>query len=259
MRYLQDRKLNYKAFLPYLYFILFITVIGVSYAYATDGIKIDVGPEVITGSFSSKMIQMIGLITVLSLAPSIMIMVTAFTKIVVVLSILRNAIGLQQTPPSSVITSLALFLTFFVMSPTFQEAYKDALLPLTQNEIQEEEAAIKIAKPFHKFMLENAMEKELSLFVDIAKVQNLEKKDLPLHVLIPAFMLSELKRAFEIGFLIFLPFLVIDILIASILTAMGMIMLPPVMISLPFKIIFFVLIDGWYMICGSLVKSYGIA
>ncbi len=229
-----------------------------SLAYA-KGLKVELDQDSITGTgFSSKIIQIIGLLTILSLAPGILIMVTSFTRIVVVLSVLRNALGLQQTPPNMVITSLALFLTFFIMAPTFEQSYKNGIQPLLDETITEEEALEKISRPFHSFMIQQVRDKELSLFVDIAKMQDKKKAELPLHIVIPAFMISELKKAFEIGFLIFLPFLIIDILVAAILMAMGMMMLPPVMISLPFKLIFFVLIDGWYMICGSLVKSYGI-
>lgn len=209
-----------------------------------------------SGVFTSKIIQIIGLLTILSLAPSIIVMVTSFTRIVVVLSFLRTAMGLQQTPPNIVIISLTLFLTFFIMSPTLNKSYQDGILPLMQNSITEEQAWENISKPFHSFMLANTKEKELQLFIDISKSDT--QDEIALHVLIPAFIISELKRAFEIGFLIFLPFLIIDMVVASILMAMGMMMVPPVMIALPFKLIFFVLIDGWYMICGSLIKSYGI-
>jgi len=207
---------------------------------------------------SSKIIQAIGLLTVLSIAPSILIMVTSFTRVVIVLSFLRTALGLQQTPPNSVLISLALFLTFFIMAPTMEKSYTEGLKPLSEQSISEEEAIPKIIGPFHGFMLEHVRDKDLALFVDISKIELKDKNDVPIHVLIPGFMLSELKRAFEIGFLIFLPFLIIDMLVASTLMAMGMMMIPPVMISLPFKLIFFVLIDGWYMLCGSLVKSYGL-
>jgi flagellar biosynthetic protein FliP len=209
-----------------------------------------------TPLFTSKVIQFVGLITLLSVAPSILIMVTSFTRVVIVFSFLRTALGLQQTPPNSVIISLALFLTMFIMAPVFEQSYNHGIKPLMNEEIEEGEAFTKISDPFKSFMLEHVREKDLSLFIEIAKIEVKEKKDVPLHVIIPAFMISELKRAFEIGFLIFLPFLIIDMLVASILMAMGMMMIPPVMVSLPFKLIFFVLIDGWYMICGSLIKSY---
>lgn len=227
-----------------------------TYGHA-QSLTIDLGKSDL---MSAKIIQLIGLITILSIAPSILIMVTSFTKISVVLSFVRTAVGLQQTPPNPVIISLALFLTFFIMAPTFEKAYENGLYPLMQNTIKEEAALQNITNPFRDFMLDNVREKDLSLFSNMARLEAEKalKENIPLHVLIPAFMISELKKAFEIGFLIFLPFLVIDMLVSSILMAMGMMMLPPVVISLPFKIIFFVLIDGWYMLCGSLVKSYGL-
>jgi flagellar biosynthesis protein FliP len=208
--------------------------------------------------FSSKLIQLIALITLLSVAPSVLIMVTSFTRVVIVLSFLRTALGLQQTPPNSVLVSLALFLTMFIMAPTFEKAYEAGIRPMMNEEIDEMDGFHKTAAPFKDFMLENTRDKDLSLFVDMSSQKFENKVDTPLHIVIPSFMLSELKRAFEIGFLIFLPFLIIDMLVASTLMAMGMMMIPPVMISLPFKLIFFVLIDGWYMLCGSLVKSYGL-
>lgn len=247
------KKINY-----IIFFILFIFLLSSFDAAYAQKISIDLGTDSHDTLFSNKMMQFIGLVTILSIAPSILIMVTSFTKIAVVLSILRHAIGLQQTPPTSIIISLALFLTFFIMAPTFHKSYEDGLFPLMNNSINEEKAWQNIAKPFHEFMLKNAREKDLSLFSEISKITVKSKEEMPFYVLIPSFMLSELKRAFEIGFLIYLPFLIIDILVASVLMAMGMMMLPPVMISLPFKLIFFVLVDGWYMLCGSLVKSYGI-
>lgn len=210
------------------------------------------------GSATSRILQLIALITVLSLAPSILVMVTSFTRIVIVLSFLRSAMGLQQTPPNTVLISLALFLTAFIMTPTFEKAYNDGIKPLIHEEINEVDALQRTIKPFHSFMMHHVREKDLRLFMEIAKKNNIEKaEDTPLQVLIPAFMISELRRAFEIGFLIFIPFLIIDMLVASTLMAMGMMMLPPVVISLPFKLVFFVLVDGWYMISGSLVKSFG--
>ncbi|MDF3046914.1 MAG: flagellar biosynthetic protein [Candidatus Midichloriaceae bacterium] len=222
-----------------------------------QGINIDLGSGK-TPIFTSKVIQIIALITLLSLAPSILVMVTSFTRIVIVLSFLRTAIGLQQTPPNSVLISLALFLTMFIMAPTFEQSYEIGIKPLMNEEIEELDAFLKITQPFKTFMISNTRDKDLSLFLDMGDIETKNKAEMPLHVVIPSFMLSELKRAFEIGFLIFLPFLIIDMLVASTLMAMGMMMIPPVMISLPFKLIFFVLIDGWYMLCGSLVKSYGL-
>lgn len=216
------------------------------------------GGEGATGP--SQIIQMVALITVLSLAPSILMMVTSFVRIVVSLALLRTALGLQQTPPNTVLISLALFLTFFVMTPTFQKAYEEGVSPYMEQKIDEKEAFTKGVKPFHDFMMRFTRDKDLKLFADIAKLPPDVKPDaIPLQVLIPSFMISELRRAFEIGFLLFLPFLIIDMVVASVLMAMGMMMLPPSVISLPFKVIFFVLMDGWYMVVGSLVKSYGLS
>lgn len=218
---------------------------------------VDLG-ETGSGSATARLIQLIILLTILSLAPSILVMMTSFMRIVIVLSFLRSALGLQQTPPNVVLVSLSLFLTAFIMAPAFEQSYTQGVQPLLEEQIDETEAMERIGAPFHTFMLEHVREKDLKLFVDMAGDITIEApEDTPFRVLIPAFMISELKRAFEIGFLIFIPFVVIDMLIASILMAMGMMMLPPVMISLPFKLIFFVLIDGWYMICGSLIKSFG--
>ena len=167
--------------------------------------------------------------------------------------------GVQQTPPNQVLISLAMFLTFFIMAPTFEKAYNDGVLPLIEEQISEEEAIKRTALPFHSFMLLHTRDTDIRLFAEMVPDLTLERpEDTPYRVLIPAFMISELKRAFEIGFLLFIPFVVIDMLVASILMSMGMMMLPPVMISLPFKLIFFVLVDGWNMVAGSLVKSYGI-
>lgn len=253
MSLLKNRKLLLTIF---IIFVLF----GVNlYNVDAQGVTVDFGDNEDQTLFSNKVIQLIGLITILSVAPSILIMVTSFTKITIVFSILRHALGLQQTPPNIVIISLSLFLTFFIMFPTFNKSYENGLLPLMNNQINEEKALPDIIDPFKIFMKENTRGKDLDLFKDIAKEsQNLEKNELPLRVIIPAFMLSELKRAFEIGFLIYLPFLIIDLVVASVLMGMGMMMLPPVIISLPFKLIFFVMIDGWYMLSGSLVKSYGL-
>jgi flagellar biosynthetic protein FliP len=211
------------------------------------------------GSAAARIIQLIAIVTVISLAPSILVMMTSFTRVIIVLSFLRTAIGLQQTPPNQVLISLALFLTAFIMAPVFKQSYDNGILPLIEERISEEEALEKTSAPFHAFMMTHVRDKDLKLFMDMDPSIKLEKpEDTPFRVLIPAFMISELKRAFEIGFLIFLPFLVIDMLIASVLMAMGMMMLPPVLISLPFKLIFFVLIDGWYMLAGSLVRSFGV-
>ncbi|MDX2102053.1 MAG: flagellar type III secretion system pore protein FliP [Alphaproteobacteria bacterium] len=209
------------------------------------------------GSTTARIVQLMGLLTVLSLAPSILVMVTSFTRIVVVLSFLRTAIGAQQAPPNSVLISLALFLTAFIMAPTLEAAYQNGIRPLIAEEISEGEAFTRTVAPFREFMLSHTRERDIRLFLDLSRSGPVATPaDTPLQVLIPAFMISELRRAFEIGFLLFLPFLIIDMVVASILMAMGMMMLPPIIISLPFKLIFFVLVDGWFLVAGSLVQSY---
>ena len=223
---------------------------------AAQTFSFDLGGE--GGSNTARVVQLVALLTVLSLAPSILIMVTSFTRIIVVLSFVRTALGIQQTPPNYVLISLALFLTAFVMMPTMQTVYEEALVPLVRENISEMTALERAAAPVREFMLTHVREQDLNLFIQMADVGPVENaEDTPMRALVPAFMISELRRAFEIGFLIFLPFLVIDMVVASILMSMGMMMLPPVIISLPFKIIFFVLVDGWYLVAGSLVQSYG--
>ena len=210
------------------------------------------------GDATARIIQIIALITILSLAPSILVMVTSFIRIMVVLSFLRTAMGTQQTPPNQVLISLALFLTVFVMMPTFEKAFDQGIQPLIAGEIDESEAFNRSVGPFRDFMMGHVREQDLMLFVEIGKIPDEEaRREMPMRVLIPAFMISELRRAFEIGFLIFVPFLIIDMVVASVLMAMGMMMLPPIIIALPFKIIFFVLVDGWFLIVGSLVRSFG--
>jgi len=211
------------------------------------------------GGLTERVLQLVALMTVLSLAPSILVMVTSFTRIVVVLSLLRTALGTATAPPNAVIIALALFLTAFVMGPAFERAYDLGVKPLVNNEITAEQAFERASDPFRAFMLKNVREKDLKLFVDMSReAKPARSEDLSLRVLVPAFMISELKRAFEIGFLLFLPFLIIDLVVASVLMSMGMMMLPPVVVSLPFKLIFFVLVDGWSLVAGSLVQSYGL-
>ncbi len=224
---------------------------------AAQQLSLDLG--VGGGEFTGRMMQLLMLLTILSLAPAILIVLTSFTRIVVVLSLLRSALGVQTTPPNVVIISLALFLTMFIMAPTFEAAYRDGILPLINDEIDETEAFDRTVAPLHGFMMQHVREKDLLLFMDIAQVEseNMTPDQTPIRALIPAFMISELRRAFEIGFLIFVPFLVIDMVVASVLMSMGMMMLPPIIISLPFKIIFFVLVDGWNLIAQSLVQSFG--
>ncbi len=218
----------------------------------------DLGLATDGSSLTSQVIQIVALITILSVAPSILVMVTSFVRIVVVLSLLRTAIGLQQSPPNSVLISLALFLTFFIMAPVLEKSYSEGIKPVMDETISIEEGFALAAAPVHGFMLAHVRNDDLQLFIDLAGNGVPENADAtPFQVLVPAFMISELRRAFEIGFMVFLPFLIIDLVIASILMSMGMMMLPPVVISLPFKLIFFVLVDGWHLIAGSLVQSFG--
>jgi flagellar biosynthetic protein FliP len=242
---------------------LFLLVAGLlalllgSHPAAAQTVTFDLGDAGNGASSTGRIVQLLVLVTVLSLAPAILVMVTSFTRIVIVLSFLRNALGAQQTPPNSVLISLALFLTAFVMAPTFEAAYNDGIGPLIEDKISEAQAVPLALAPLHAFMMSNVRSQDLKLFADIAKMEPVaEPKDMPLRVLVPAFMISELRRAFEIGFLLFLPFLIIDMVVASILMSMGMMMLPSAVISLPFKIVFFVLIDGWYLVAGSLVQSF---
>lgn len=222
-------------------------------AFGQD-VSIDFGDDT---TITERAVQIIGLITLLSLAPSILVMVTSFTRIVVVLSLLRTAIGLQTAPPNSVMVSLAVFLTIFVMQPTLQQSYDQGIAPLLAGDIEIAEAFELASGPIHEFMRANVREQDLSLFYDLTDATPPEEPEaIPLQLLVPAFMISELRRAFEIGFLLFLPFVVIDMVVASVLMGMGMMMLPPVVISLPFKLIFFVLVDGWYLVAGSLVRSF---
>ena len=223
-----------------------------------QAISIDLGGDN-PGTVTGRVVQLVVLLTVLSLAPSILIMMTSFTRIVIVLSFLRTAIGLQQTPPNTVMISLALFLTFFIMAPTLQAAYDRAVMSLINEEIDEVQAFEQGIVPFKEFMGTHTRPQDLQLFLEMSETEVPESAlDVPLQVLIPSFMVSELRRAFEIGFMLFLPFLIIDLVTASILMSMGMMMLPPITISLPFKIIFFVLVDGWYLITGSLIRSFDV-
>jgi flagellar biosynthetic protein FliP len=209
------------------------------------------------GGLTERVVQLIGLMTVLSLAPSIVIMTTAFVRIVVVLSLLRTALGLQQSPPNSVIISLALFLTAIVMGPTLQRSYDEGIKPLMDQQMELPAAFDASAAPVKAFMLQQVDREDLALFIKLSRIPKpATALATPIQVVTPAFMISELKRAFEIGFLLFVPFLVIDLVVASVLMSMGMMMLPPVVISLPFKLIFFVLVDGWRLVAGSLVSSF---
>ena len=221
---------------------------------AAQGVSLDFGEG---AGLTERAVQIILLITSLSLAPSILVMVTSFVRIVVVLSLLRTAFGTPQAPPQAVVVSLALFLTAFVMAPVFETAYSQGVQPLIDEQIEVSDAFDRAAEPFHAFMAANVREKDLALFVDLAeRPQPRPDGEVSMRELIPAFVISELRRAFEIGFLLFIPFVVIDMVVASVLMSMGMMMLPPVLVSLPFKLIFFVLVDGWNLVAGSLVNSF---
>lgn len=202
-------------------------------------------------------LQIFLLMTILSLAPAILIMLTSFTRVVIVLSLLRRALGTMQMPPNQVIIGLALFLTFFIMTPVWTQINTDALQPYLDEKIDQQQALKNAAEPLRKFMFKQTREKDLALFVSIAKVQRPNNvNDVPTSVLIPSFIISEVKTAFQIGLLLYVPFLIIDMVVASVLLSMGMMMLPPIMISLPFKLMLFVLADGWNLMIGSLVKSF---
>jgi flagellar biosynthetic protein FliP len=211
------------------------------------------------GSASGRVIQMVALLTVLSLAPGLLMMVTSFTRFVVALSFLRTGLGLQTTPANIVMISLALFLTFYVMTPTFDRAWQNGIQPLMKNEITEMEAYTRVTDPFRDFMLAHVREKDLQTFENLA-VESMrikpEGQRVDLRIIIPAFMISELRRAFEIGFLVVMPFLVIDMIVATLTMSMGMMMMPPTIFALPFKVLFFVLIDGWNLLAVGLVKSF---
>lgn len=214
-----------------------------------------------TTTLAGRLIQLFALITVLSIAPGLLIVMTSFTRFVIVFSMLRSALGLNQTPPNMVLNAMALFMTYFVMQPVFEDAYEAGLQPLIRNAVTEEQAAVAISEPFRAFMFANTREKDMALFRDIAGLEDPEiipenPEEVEWRILIPSFMISELRRAFTIGFLLYLPFIAIDLIVASVLMSAGMMMLPPVIVSLPFKVIFFVLIDGWYMLAGSLMQSY---
>ncbi|MBR4106897.1 MAG: flagellar type III secretion system pore protein FliP [Alphaproteobacteria bacterium] len=241
-------------------FFIFALVIGLvlmtDYAAAqTISLNID---DASTGSTTARIFSVLALITILSLAPSIVIMMTSFTRLIVVFSLTRSALATNATPPNMVLISLAFFMTIFIMSPTFEKSWEEGIKPVIDEKIELTEGLEKAAQPLKAFMVNNTREKDLMLFNDLSadkdKVEKIE--DAPLKITIPAFMISELRRAFEIGFLIYLPFLIIDMVVASILMSMGMMMLPPSVVSLPFKVVFFVLIDGWYMLAGSLINSF---
>jgi flagellar biosynthetic protein FliP len=241
----------------WLYLALFAAGIATLMGAGAEAqsVTIDAGTE---GDLTERVLQMIALLTVLSLAPSIIIMTTSFIRIVVVLSLLRTAVGLQQSPPNVVLISLAIFMSAFIMSPVFTESYEQGIVPLLAEEIELTEAFDLSSAPVKTFMLTQTREDDLALFIEMSPDAVPETPEATsFWIVAPAFMISELRRAFEIGFLLFIPFLIIDLVVASILMSMGMMMLPPIVISLPFKLIFFVLVDGWRLVIGSLMQSFG--
>ena len=222
---------------------------------AAQSLSLDLGGAGQPGA-TARLVQLTALIGLLSLAPSLLIMATAFTRIVIVLALLRSAIGAQGVPPNPVLIGLALFLTLFVMQPVFEQAWLTGILPMSEGRLGEMEGLAATAEPFRKFMAANVRESDLNLFLDLAKLPAAAPEQAPYRALMPAFLVTELKRAFEIGFLLFLPFLVIDMVVASILMSLGMMMLPPSVVALPFKLIFFVLVDGWALLSSSLVQGF---
>lgn len=235
---------------------LFLTILPSSADFTFPNINIGMQNANTPQDFTNG-VQILIWLTILSLAPSILVMTTSFIRLVVVLSLTRQAIGAGTLPPNQVITSLALILTFFIMAPTFNEINEKALQPYIKNQITQQAALDRGIKPIRNFMFKQTKEKELALFVRMAKVEKPKNRDdVPTYVLLPAFILSELKTAFTIGFVVYLPFLVIDIVVSSVLVSMGMMFLPPTMVALPFKLIMFVMVDGWYLIVKSLVESF---
>lgn len=227
-----------------------------TFAMAQDG---SASGGLVGGQTSAQIIQLFSLLTVLAIAPGILVMVTSFPRFVIVFSILRAGIGLQTTPANIILISLALFMTFYVMAPTLDQAWENGIQPLVEQQIDETEAFDRTIEPFRGFMMRNVRDKDLDLFVDLATERGQDvvtaDQNVDMRVLVPAFMISEIRRGFEIGFLVVLPFLVIDLIVATIVMSMGMMMLPPSVVSLPFKILFFVMVDGWNILVGNLVRS----
>jgi flagellar biosynthetic protein FliP len=239
------------------FFLAILIQSSSSSAVPIPAIQLSIGDGADQPGQVAVILQLLLLLTVLSLAPAILVMVTSFTRIVVVLSILRHALGTQQMPANQIIIGLSLFLTFFIMTPVWQQVNTNALQPYFSEQISGDQAFDQAAQPVRDFMLKQTREKDLALFVKISNSKRPDKPaDVPIQVLIPAFVISELNTAFQIGFLIYIPFLIIDMVVASVLLSMGMLMLPPIMISMPFKLLLFVLVDGWYLIIGSLVQSF---
>ncbi len=246
--------MNKKLILLPLITILFVTLCADSAIAQSLNINLTDTPS---GTATGRIFSVLILITVLSLAPSILIMMTSFTRIAVVFSITRSALATNATPPNMVLVSLALFLTLFIMTPTIEKSWEEGIKPMMEEKIEVMDGLEKASIPFKEFMVKNTREKDILLFSNLSKEKPAETiAETPLKIVIPSFMISELRRAFEIGFLIFVPFLIIDMVIASVLMSMGMMMLPPTVLALPFKVIFFVLVDGWYLLAGSLINSF---
>ena len=237
------------------FFLLLVLLLLPTFGHA-QSVNIDLGAGGQAGA-TARLVQLTVLVTVLSLAPSLLVMTTAFTRIVIVLSLLRNALSTQGTPPNVVLIGLALFLSFFVMEPAMTQAWTQGIVPMTDGKISEIEGLRLTAAPFHAFMADNVRDEDLRFFLDLGHLPPApDAASIPWRSLVPAFIVGELRRAFEMGFLLFLPFLIIDIVVSSVLMSLGMMMLPPSAVSLPFKLIFFVLIDGWRLVAGSLIQSF---
>ncbi|MFL5284645.1 MAG: flagellar type III secretion system pore protein FliP [Rhodopila sp.] len=236
--------------------LLFAGMIAAPALAQAQSVSIDLGAAGQAGA-TARIIQLTALITVLSLAPSLLVMMTAFTRIVIVLSLLRSALSTQGTPPNIVLIGLALFLSFFVMQPVLEQAWNAGIQPMIQGQVSETDGLQLATEPFHQFMVDNVRDEDLTCFQSLGRLPpSSDAESVPWRALVPAFLVGELRRAFEMGFLLFLPFLIIDIVVASVLMSLGMMMLPPNAVSLPFKLIFFVLVDGWRLVAGGLVQSF---
>ncbi|OPY91013.1 MAG: Flagellar biosynthetic protein FliP precursor [Syntrophaceae bacterium PtaU1.Bin231] len=237
--------------------VLFAALSAFAQPLQIPNVSLNIGGTADQPGKVAVVLQLLFVLTILSLAPAILLMLTSFTRIVVVLSLLRHALGTQQMPPNQILVALSLFLTFFVMAPVWQRVNAEALQPYYEEQLSGEQALEKAAQPVKEFMLKQTRERDLALFVKVSKEKKPEKADdVSMLVLTPAFIISELKTAFQIGFMIYLPFLIIDMVVSSVLLSMGMLMLPPIMMSLPFKLLLFVLVDGWHLIVGSLIQSF---
>ena len=237
--------------------LLALAVAGPVFAQATGLPAVTSTPAGGGGTTYSLTIQTLVLLTALTFIPAAVLMMTSFTRIVIVLSLLRHAMGTQTAPPNQVLVGLSLFLTFFIMAPTLDRIYQEAYVPLAENRIDIMQAGERAAVPLRAFMLKQTREADIALFAGIARIDKIEKpEDVPFRILVPSFVISELKTAFQIGFILFIPFLVIDMVVASILMSMGMMMMSPIMVALPFKLMLFVLVDGWHLVIGSLVQSF---